>query len=64
MKLAVTWQMYGYVDIPEATTMKEAMDIFEEECDSIDSPYGELIDGSFTLSTKDVDEMKVICDMY
>ena len=27
MKVAVTWEMCGYVDIPEAKTAKEAMEV-------------------------------------
>ena len=58
MKLAVTWQMCGYVDI-DADTMEEAMEKFYEESDHIKLPRdGEYVDGSFELSTDDVDEME------
>ena len=64
MKVAVTWQMCGYVDIPEAKTMEEAMDKFNEECDYIKLPTnGEYVDGSFELSTDDPDEMEVMCEL-
>ena len=62
MKVAVTWQMCGYVDIP-ADTMEEAMEKFNNESDYIKLPTnGEYVDGSFRLSTDDVEEMKVTCD--
>ena len=31
MKVAVTWEVCGYVDIPEAKTVEEAMKIFNRE---------------------------------
>ena len=58
MKVAVTWQMCGYVDIP-ADTMEEAMEKFNNESDYIKLPTnGEYVDGSFELSSDDVDEME------
>ena len=60
MKVAVTWQMCGYVDIP-ADTMEEAMEKFNNESDYIKLPTnGEYVDGSFELSSDDVDEMEVM----
>ena len=59
MKIAVTWEMCGYVDIPHANTVKEAMEIFNRESDYIKLPTnGEYVDGSFQLSTDDVEEME------
>lgn len=64
MKLAVTWAMCGYIDIPNAKTTEEAMEIFEKESDYIKLPQnGEYVDGSFELSTYDIDEMKIMCSM-
>lgn len=59
MKVAVTWEMCGYVDIPQANTVEEAMKIFNRESDYIKLPTnGEYVDGSFQLSTDDVEEME------
>lgn len=63
MKIAVTWEMCGYVDIPNAKTTEEAMEIFERESDYIKLPKdGEYVDGSFQLSTDDVEEMEIMCE--
>ena len=60
MKVAVTWQMCGYVDIP-ADTMEEAMEKFNNESDYIKLPTnGEYIDGSFQLTSDDVEEMEAM----
>lgn len=61
MKVAVTWEMCGYVDIPEAKTTKEAMDLFKENSDYIPLPNdGEYVDGSFCLTTTDIEEMEIM----
>lgn len=58
MKVAVTWAMCGYVDIP-ADTMEEAMEKFNNESDYIKLPTnGEYVEGSFELSSDDVEEMR------
>lgn len=63
MKLAVTWEMCGYVDV-EADTLEEAMEKFYDECDYIKLPNdGEYVDGSFQLSTDDVDEMEAMVNI-
>ena len=60
MKVAVTWECSGFVDI-EAPTLEDAMQIFEEQSDYIKLPdNGEYVDGSFALSTDDVDEMQAL----
>lgn len=60
MKVAVTWQMCGYVDI-QADTMEEAMAEFEKESDYIALPdNGEYVDDSFELSSRSVDEMEAM----
>lgn len=61
MKVAVTWEVCGYVDIPGAKTVEEAMEIFNKKADYIKLPTnGEYIDGSFQLSTDDVEEMEAM----
>ena len=60
MKIAVTWELCGYADIPEAKTVEEAMKIFKENPDCIELPCGEYVDGSFHLSTEDVEEMNCL----
>ena len=63
MKVAVTWEMCGYVDI-EADTMEEAMEKFNKESDSIKLPSdGIYVDGSFQLSSNDVEEMEVMSEV-
>lgn len=63
MKVAVTWEMCGYVDI-DAETMEEAMKKFNEESDYIALPTdGEYVDGSFQLSSNDVEEMEAMADI-
>ena len=59
MRLAVTWEMAGYVDV-EANTLEDAMEKFEKESDYIKLPNGDYVDGGFRLSTEDVDEMDAI----
>ena len=60
MKVAVTWQMCGYVDI-SADTMEEAMEKFNNESDYIKLPTnGEYVGGSFELSSDDVDVMEAM----
>lgn len=59
MIIAVTWEMCGYVDIPGAKSIKEAMEIFDKESESIELPRdGEYVDGSFRVTTEDIEEMK------
>ena len=59
MKVAVTWEMCGFVDI-EADSLEEAMEKFNENERHIRLPMGKYIDGSFRLSTEDVEEMEAI----
>lgn len=61
MKVAVTWEMCGYVDIPQAKTVEEAIKIFNKESDYIKIPNNaDYVDGSFQLSTDDVEEMEAM----
>ena len=60
MKVAVTWEMCGYVDI-DADTMEEAMEKFNNESDYIKLPTnGEYVDVSFQLTSDDVEEMELM----
>lgn len=64
MKIAVTWQMCGYVDIPNVTSIESAMIYFENNSDYIKLPAnGEYVDGSFELSADDPDEMEAMCNL-
>jgi hypothetical protein len=60
MKVPVTWEMCGYVDI-EADSMEEAMEKFNEEVDYTDLPRVRYyVDGSLRLSSSDVREMEAM----
>lgn len=63
MKLAVTWSMCGYVDV-EADNISDAITYFNNNVDHIKLPAnGEYVDGSFELSTDDVDEMEAMINL-
>ena len=63
MKVAVTWEMCGYVDI-DAETMEEAMKKFKEDSEFIALPNdGEYVDGSFQLTSEDVEEMEAMAEI-
>lgn len=58
-KLPVTWEVYDTVEI-EATSLEEAVEIFEETKDDIELPNNpEYVDGSFQLSDSDIDFLKL-----
>lgn len=59
MRVAVTWEMAGYVEV-KANTLDEAMEEFNKKKDNLKLPIGDYVDGSFRLVTEDVDEMKEI----
>ncbi len=61
MKVAVTWQMCGYVEIDEPT-MKECMDYFNENSIHIELPMdnAEYVESSFELSSDDEDVMEIM----
>lgn len=62
MKVAVTWEMCGYIDI-EADNMEEAMKKFHSESGHIKLPEdGIYVDGSFRLTSDDIEEMEVMAD--
>lgn len=61
-RIAVTWEMCGYIDV-DADTVEEGMKKVREDPDAFSLPHdgGSYVDGSFRLSTDDVDIMKAIC---
>ena len=61
-RVAVTWEVCGYIKV-EADTLEQAMQKVKDNPDDYYLPYdGEYVDGSFGLSTDDVEEMRMICD--
>ena len=60
-RIAVTWQMCGYIEV-EADSIEEAMDDVMNNPDDYNLPDdgGDYVDGSFELTTNDVEEMKAI----
>ena len=60
-RIAVTWEMCGYIEV-EADDIEEAMDMVREDPDAYSLPNdgGNYVDGSFCLSTDDTDTMKII----
>lgn len=62
-RIAVTWEMCGYIEV-EADSVEEAMNKVMENPDDFSLPINhEYVDGSFWVSTEDVDEMKTICSI-
>lgn len=62
-KLEVVYEMSGYIEV-EANSLKEAMDEFNENIDDYPLPYDAgYVDGSFRLSTEDVEEMQEIINL-
>ena len=56
--LPVTWEECGVVEI-EANTIEEAIAYFNENTDDIESPADtNYVDGSFCLSSSDVEKLK------
>jgi len=61
-RIAVTWEVAGYIEV-EANSVQEAMEKVKENPDGYSLPHdGEYVDGSFRLSTDDVEEMEEICN--
>lgn len=62
MRVAVTWEMCGFVDI-DAHSLEKAMSKFKKESDHIQLPKdGIYVDGSFRLSSNDVEEMRAMSE--
>ena len=60
MRLAVTYQMAGYIDVP-GNTIEEAMEEFNNNSDYYKLPTdAEYVDGSYELTTQDAEEMEAI----
>lgn len=60
MRLAVTYQMAGYIDVP-GNTIEEAMEEFNNNSDYYKLPTdAEYVDGSYELTTQDAEEMEEI----
>lgn len=61
MRVAVTWEMSGYIDV-DADTMTEAIKKVREDSDNYSLPSENYyVDGSFRPVTDDADEMETIC---
>lgn len=59
-KIAVSWEMCGFIEVEE-NTLEEAMENFKQNPDKYELPRdGEYVDGSFSLSTDDVDAMEMM----
>ena len=62
-RVAVNWQMCGYIEV-EADSLEEAMDKVNDDPDNYSLPYDSYyVDGSFELTTNDVEEMRAICQL-
>lgn len=59
VKLPVTWSVCGIVEI-EASSIEEAVERFNAEIDHIPLPHDGIayVDGSFELSSPDLDFIK------
>lgn len=61
-RIAVTWEVCGFIEV-EADSIEEAMNMVDENPDNYKLPIENYyIDGSFGLSTYDVEEMEAICN--
>ena len=62
MRIAVTWSMCGYIDVPGASTYEEAIAEVLQNADDYNLPVEQVyVDGSFEPSTQDPEEMAAIC---
>ena len=62
-KIPVTWEMSGFIEVPEdkCPTLREAMKYATS--DEVDLPDGEYVDSSFRL-THEMDEIDVVREVY
>lgn len=51
MRLAVTWEMAGYVDV-EANTLEDAMEKFKKESDYVRLPKGDYLERNVRAFTQ------------
>ena len=57
-KVPVTWEVCGEVDI-EANSLEEAVEIFKEKMDEVPLPSESYyIDGSFRLTSENLEELR------
>ncbi len=62
MRVAVTWQMCGYVDVPGVDNMADAIKEIAKNGDHYKLPQdADYVDGSFEPSSYDVEEQEAIC---
>lgn len=57
IKLPVTWEMCGFVEV-EADSVEDAVDMFDEITDELPLPDGDYVDGSFDLSCRETEYIK------
>ena len=63
MKISVTWEMQGFIDI-DAPTVEEAMEEFLDNRATIPLPKnGEYIEGTFNLGSDDPEIQKLFADI-
>lgn len=63
IKIAVTWEMCGYIEV-EANSTEEAIEKVKEDADNYSLPMEQhYVDGSFQPTTYDVEEMEAMCDL-
>ena len=62
-KIPVTWEMSGFIEVPEdkCPTLREAMKYATS--DEVDLPDGEYVDSSFRLA-HEIDEIDVVREVY
>lgn len=57
-KIPVTWEVCGEVDI-EANSLEEAVEIFKEKMDEVPLPSESYyVDGSFRLTSENLEELR------
>lgn len=64
VKLPVTWEMCGFVEVPTTDgRIETAIQVFDKTCDDIPLPTdGEYVDSSFCLTTEVVEDIAVMTD--
>jgi hypothetical protein len=58
-KIPVTWECCGVVEV-DAPTVEEAIQKVIHDHDDIPLPEGHYVDGSFSPSTTDIEELKAM----
>ena len=58
--MPVTWSNCGFVEV-KADSLESAVEYFKSHTTEIDTPSDEqYVDGSFTLSAGDIDDLRVL----